>query len=176
MHLLRFLWQCKSPPCPPPNFFAQISPGNAVLPFLYLCGFIFHGFCLQYSHHDLWLKRNAVQVMIQSIISTEVLTTVGKHRELMYNMMENKQKKGGFQVTTEKSIIHMICNNWMQKKKKEKQKTLSYCSSPELPELRERWDTTLRCRVWVWVFLCGAEGWAWWSLWVPFNSGYSTIL
>lgn len=99
--------------------------------------------------------------MIQSIISTEVLTTVGKHRELMYNMMENKQKEGGFQVTTEKSIIHMICNNWMQKKKKEKQKTLSYCSSPELPELRERWDTTLRCRVWVWVFLCGAEGWAW---------------
>lgn len=56
--------------------------------------------------------------MIQSIISTEVLTTVGKHRELMYNMMENKQKEGGFQVTTEKSIIHMICNNWMQKKKR----------------------------------------------------------
>lgn len=57
--------------------------------------------------------------MIQSIISTEVLTTVGKHRELMYNTMENKQKKGGFQATTEKkSIINMICNNWMQKKKR----------------------------------------------------------
>jgi len=29
--------------------------------------------------------------------------------------------------------------------------------SPELPELRECWDTTLSH--WVWVVLCGARGW-----------------
>lgn len=30
---------------------------------------------------------------------------------------------------------------------------------PELPELRECWDTTLSHRDWVWVVLHGAGGW-----------------
>lgn len=42
----------------------------------------------------------------------------------------------------------------------------------ELPEFKCS-DITLRCRVWAWVVLCGARGWTQWSLWVPFNSGYS---
>jgi len=48
---------------------------------------------------------------------------------------------------------------------------------PGLPEFKERLDTALRLRVWVWGGpLCGARGWSRWPLWVPPCSGYSVIL
>lgn len=37
--------------------------------------------------------KNCIQVMIQSIISREMLTTVVEHRDLLYHVMKNKQKK-----------------------------------------------------------------------------------
>lgn len=43
---------------PPPFLCTDFPRQFTVLPFHYLCGFIFHGSCLLYSHHDLWPKRN----------------------------------------------------------------------------------------------------------------------
>ena len=42
-------------------------------------------------------------------------------------------------------------------------------------ELKDHLGTALTHRVWVWVVLCGAKSWTWWSLWVPSNLGYSMI-
>lgn len=38
---------------PPPFLCTDFPRQFTVLSFLYLCGFIFHGFWLLYSHHDL---------------------------------------------------------------------------------------------------------------------------
>lgn len=52
-------------------------------------------------------EKHCIQVMIQSIISTEMLPTVGEHRDLLSHMMENKQKKGASRLR-EKSTILVI--------------------------------------------------------------------
>lgn len=41
--------------------------------------------------------KNCIQVMIQSIISREMLTTVVEHRDLLYHVMENKQKNKAYE-------------------------------------------------------------------------------
>lgn len=43
---------------PPPFLRTDFPRHFTVLPFLYSCGFIFHGFCLLYSHCDLRPTRN----------------------------------------------------------------------------------------------------------------------
>lgn len=56
----------------------------------------------------------------------------------------------------------------------ERDPIISWGHSPELLELKERLGTALSCRVW--VVLCGARGWAQWSLLVPSSSGCAVIL
>lgn len=40
----------------------------------------------------------------------------------------------------------------------------------------EHLDTSLRHRIWIWVILCGARDWTLWSLWVPSNLEYDSVL
>lgn len=62
----------------------------------------------------------------------------------------------------------------------------TYSNSRPFPALKRRRNSlkekhqthlgsVLRHRVGVWVVLCGAGGWNWQSLWIPFNLGYSMI-
>lgn len=100
----------------PPPFFAQISPDDSQsFPSFIYVGSYFMAFVYSIPIVIYDQEKHCIQVMIQSIISAEMLTTVGEHRDLLYHMMENKQKKGGFQVTREK---HSSCNldSWMRRK------------------------------------------------------------
>lgn len=70
--------------------------------------------------------KNCIQVMIQSIISREMLTTVVQHRDLLCHVMENRQKKKASRLWG-KSTIFVI---WTKKKRyKEKKNPFSYFSS-----------------------------------------------
>lgn len=62
----------------------------------------------------------------------------------------------------------------------------TYSNSRPFPALKRRRNSlkekhqthlgsVLRHRVGVWMLLCGAGGWNWQSLWIPFNLGYSMI-
>lgn len=70
-------------------------------------------------------EKHCIQVTIQSIISMEMLSTVGEHRDLLYHMMENKQKKGASRLQ-QKSTILVIWTAGC----KEKKYPFSYYSSP----------------------------------------------
>lgn len=90
------------PTVPPPPFLCTDFPREVtVLPlFMWV-----HISSLLFTVFPLWFmtsEKHCIQVMIHSIISTEMVTTV---KELLYCMVETKQKKGASRVQGKSAIF-----------------------------------------------------------------------